>query len=175
MSRLGFAFGSIFLLAVLAAPAAVACSCIPNSPPQEAYEAADLVFVGEVIDIEDEPGTYPAGWRVTLRVLHPVKGVFIETIMVNTANNSAACGFPFEQGRSYFVYADTEESKARVSLCSRTAALEDADADRNAFDVPDDLGSAVSRSRPCGGPTNAAALQVLFLVGLGALLLRRRG
>jgi hypothetical protein len=54
-----------------------------------------------------------------------------EHVEVVTAPNEAACGFTFAVGHSYLVYASALEGDAyRVSLCSRTRRMEDADDDR---------------------------------------------
>lgn len=163
---------ALFVVGMVAARAAVACTCVPNPPPREALEQADAVFVGEVVGIEELGGEFPLR-RVTLRVERPFKGVFVETVAVLTAQGEIGCGFPFERGLRYLVYAYQDGGALHASFCSRTARLEDAEADLIALDaadlLPDDDGGGL-----CGGLTNVAALQGLLFVLLGVALLRRR-
>ncbi len=171
MRGLVMIFG-LLVVGAVAAPPAGACTCVPNPPPREAFQQADAVFVGEVIGIEEIGGEFPLR-HVTLRVERPFKGVFVETVAVWTAQGEIGCGFPFEQGRRYLVYAHRAEDALHASFCSRTARLEDARADLDALDaldlLPDDDGGGL-----CGGLTNVAALQGLLFVLLGVALLRRR-
>src|SRR5262249_11011878 len=78
-----------------------------------------------------------------------------EHVVVVTAPNEAACGFTFEVGRSYLVYASSVEGEAyRVSLCSRTRRMEDADDDRSL------LGAGVVPGSTEAAPADAPAARV---------------
>lgn len=165
---------ALMLVGGMLARPARACTCIPNPPPEEARAAAAGVFAAEVLDLEDVEGSYPSDLRVTLRIIQTFKGDYDETLVVRTANNSAACGFPFQKGGSYLVYVDREESNLRVSLCSRTAALADATEDLIAFGAEDLERSGDASNRRCGGPTNVAALQGMLFVFLLVAWQRRR-
>jgi hypothetical protein len=54
-------------------------------------------------------------------------------VVLYTANDSAACGYNFEKGKSYLVYAHSqkrgEEKVLGTNICTRTALLSDAKED----------------------------------------------
>jgi hypothetical protein len=63
---------------------------------------------------------------VTLEVTTTWKGIAEKNVVVHTASDSAACGFNFEVGESYLVYAyrtGEEGAKDRTlatNICTRT-------------------------------------------------------
>ena len=108
-----------------------ACSCMMQGP-KEAFDEAAAVFEGRVVAIksEAEGAVGPADKRVLLRVVRAWKGIEAEQVQVTTADNSAMCGYHFEPEKSYLVYAHgNDEGGLRVSLCSRTKLIEQADED----------------------------------------------
>lgn len=115
------------LLAALVASDVVACSCAPPPPPKAALEASAAVFSGKVVDVEDIGDFQRA---VTIEVASTWKGVKGRKVTVQTAKHGATCGFGFEKGKSYLVYAyETKQGEAKVlstNLCTRTRALGDA-------------------------------------------------
>ena len=139
-------------MATLSAPdVAHACSCMAQEQP-EAFGQAASVFEGRVVSLEHP--TDPSGEvTVLLDVVRRWKGANEQQLQVVTASNSAACGYNFEDGRSYLVYthAPTDEEGnptdglERVSLCSRTARIEDAAADLAA------MGEGITPVDPHGG------------------------
>lgn len=176
------------LAAVVLAPArAEACSCMQTSF-EDARAGSAAIFEGRVESVEpiDELRV-----RVTLHVTQAWGGVERERVDVVTANNSAACGFAFEVGEHYLVYAgrDEEAQTLSVSLCSRTARMDDAGEDRGRLgsgtipveveDEPDRTPREAPATRAgcascsaAGGQTPSLALLGVF----GALVLvgRRR-
>ena len=130
-------------------------------------DRSDAVFAGRVRSIVRVDYTL----LVQMEVDNSWKGVDEAEIVIRTADNSAACGFPFERGRSYLVYAHADQDGAlHAGICSRTARLSDAQADIEALGV----GESVARRGGCGGPSNIAALQSLLFLGIGLMLVRRR-
>jgi hypothetical protein len=67
--------------------------------------------------------------RVTFRVSKVWKGPISATLAVTTARSGASCGYEFESGRDYLVYAEGTDQGLTVSLCSRTQRLSEADED----------------------------------------------
>lgn len=127
------ALGSALTLALVLAPApARACSCMEIGP-EEAVEQSDAIFEGRVVGVSPAQGEIgPGDNEVVLRVVRAWKGVpqDEEQVTVRTASNSAACGYNFEPDRSYLVYAsESSDGSLRVSLCSRTQLIEQADED----------------------------------------------
>lgn len=158
----------ILLLSLLAPATALACSCImPGTPGAERDQAA-AVFSGRVRSIAEVNDRL----IVRIDVDKSWKGISEGEVVVTTATNSAACGYGFEKGRSYLIYAHADAGAGlNVSLCSRTQRLEEADADIVALGAGDDV-PGIGR---CGGPDNIAALQGLFLVMLALPFSARAG
>lgn len=121
---------------VLQTPVVFACSCVQPDSPLTSLSEAEAVFAGQVTDID-----VPAG--ITFSSLDPVKATFsvsqswkgsIEKIItVSTPRGSASCGFGFEMGQEYLVYAYGNDNDLQVSLCSRTNLLAQAGDDLSAL------------------------------------------
>lgn len=128
-------FGSLVAIAsavLLQAPEAAACSCIRPPEPTAAMHASDHVALVRVTNISPagQAAPMPGSLSVELEVERAFKGAESEPLVVVTAGNSAACGFHFERGQRYLVYAnDTEQGSISVSLCSRTQLASQASAD----------------------------------------------
>jgi hypothetical protein len=116
-------------LVVLGVPReALGCSCIARGPACQAFWTAHAIFDATVVAIE--PVSHPEGVRdrpflsdllVTLDVHRGWKGVQPGPLRVTTASNDAACGYSFERGRRYLVFASTGSNGGLVvSLCSAT-------------------------------------------------------
>lgn len=136
------ALAAIALCALLlsAAPA-LACSCVLQTVAQ-AKQAAVAIFEGRVTSIVDAPGSAVdviPEQRVTLSIARSWRSLeHQETVTLRTAKSGATCGYAFELGTSYLVYAGGEPDKLDVSSCSRTRRLSDAGEDLAA------LGSGVA-------------------------------
>ncbi len=133
-----------------------ACSCVEPRPAQESLVTAQAVFMGKVIEIAEREIKIGSGldsfttteMEVRLAVSKIWKGselvkkytlpkndifpappdVIVDSITIWTAKDSATCGFNFEAGEDYLVYAsllqdEGGEAELRVSLCSRTHQL----------------------------------------------------
>jgi hypothetical protein len=135
-------FGRITLVAAAAlavaffsAPGpAAACDFPAYPPPQEALEEATAVFSGEVVSIDpvdDDPGEqYIAA---TFAVDRAWKGVESSPVIVETHQDEGVCGFPFEVGETYIVYAHSNGSPLTTALYHRTQLLERAGEDLDAL------------------------------------------
>lgn len=123
------AFGVWTMLIGNPAPVS-ACDFDAPPPPQEALDDANAVFTGEVMSIEpvdDDPGEqYIAA---TIEVERTWKGVDSTPVIVETHQHEATCGFPFEEGESYIVYAYSDGTPLTTALYHRTQLLERADED----------------------------------------------
>lgn len=155
---------SLFVAAVvvLLAPAVGACSCIPPGSPQDALNASDAVFSGTVERVAFSGGEN----RVLVDVSRVWKGPSYDAMMVSTAVSSAACGYNFNPGEDYLVYASTQDDgDLSVSLCSRTARLQDAQEDVAALG---DGERPAKTGLPSDGLTGER--QYLLLAGVVSLL-----
>ena len=107
---------------------ASACSCAILGSKQEmakqALSDSAAVFSGEVADAEKQGRTA----TVTLRVSEVWKGPEQGTLEVSTPSQETACGYPFEEGQEYLVYAYGKEEPFKVDLCSETKPLSKAGA-----------------------------------------------
>jgi len=190
-STLFFVLGAL-LCGLAALPAtAYACKCMLPTPEQ-AREAAPLIFEGRVSKIEDVPATPEQGIgtkRVTLALVRTWKGLEDkESVVVSTSASSASCGFTFEPSTSYLVYAaEGEGGVIEVSGCSRTRAMADASEDlavlgagitpvevKPADETKSEPPKTAPRSGGCGSTRGAEASGGLFLLPLTGLLLKRR-
>lgn len=121
--------GGIFLGS---AARASACSCA-SSTVEAYFEKADVVFEGRVIAMEpavdDSTCTGFCDQAVTVRlaVVQRWKGELGEEAIAHTRRSGAACGFPFETGQSYLVYAAVRGEGLLVHLCSGTRPRENAE------------------------------------------------
>ena len=114
-------------LLALAGPGLDACDCKPSPPPKKALEEATAVCLAEVVKVEvDGDGR---NRTVTLKVETWWKGGNGTELVVSTAKAGATCGYNFEKGKRYLVYAHAQEKgkPLRVSLCSRTRTEKEAE------------------------------------------------
>jgi len=118
----------IFVLMIFSfsAEQALACDCAAPPPVREAKEKAAAVFVGEVISIKTVRGDYSR--EVTLKVTKTWKGVLSSQITIMTGGG---CGYFFEEGKSYLIYAYGDKEKPATGICSRTTAAGTEKADRD--------------------------------------------
>lgn len=122
---------TFILTAVFVPQQAHACSCAPYESTEDAYEAADAVFVGEVTDFEGSNGNSIDNRDVEFSIEQVFKGDTNIEQTLETPSDSAACGYNFEEGESYLVFANRwgEETVGplTVSLCSMTQLKSEAD------------------------------------------------
>ena len=165
------AFSLLLLFMLPTATNVMACSCIAPEGPLEELSKSDFVFSGFVEDISRYGSDHGTTLRVHFKVLSSWKGELGEEIIVETADNSAACGYPFKKHDSYLVYGYTYEGKMRTGICTRTAGIEAARDDLTELGK----GEQIGKDRPrCGGPTAAVALQTFMFLFIGMLFSRRR-
>ncbi len=182
----------VAILGLAAHRSAAACSCVMPPPPQEAMASAAAVFEGTVTDVRGPKDDQSGSREVDLRIGRRFKGAEADTVTVTTAGSSAACGYNFELGRTYLVYAGEEDGgQLATSLCSRTARIEDAGDDLSALGggspspdpdpspdpAPQPPPAVEPGKRGCGGCSTGAPVNGvagLLLVMAAALAMRRR-
>ncbi len=155
-------FLSVFFSAV---PVTFACSCIVPGTPQEEMENSDAVFVGTVTNVSSS-STY--GYDVEMSVEQSYKGVESTTVSLHTGTGGGDCGFYFEEGKTYIVYATLVEDTLEVYICSLTGLAEDADFEG--------LGEALPLSEHSGMPTwvYGAGTAVILLATLAYTIKRKK-
>ena len=136
---------------------AVACSCAPPESPSAERKRAAAVFSGRVIEVRGRKGAGRTPGRVeaVFEVGRAWKGVAGKQVSVYTPSDSAACGYGFEAGRSYLVYAYGEEGGLTTGLCSRTKRLEEAGADLDELGPGREVAGGAE-----GGPHSAREVKV---------------
>jgi hypothetical protein len=114
--------------------AAHACSCVADITPKETYSHADVVFVGTVQSVKEKASWGKEFREVAFDVQTIWKGEITGDTTVVTGAGGGDCGFDFEEGETYFVYAGYggfygDEHTLEVNMCNRTALLSLADED----------------------------------------------
>ena len=142
-TSLGLAALSLFA-AGLWASSSDACSCIPPPEPAKALAQSAAVFLAKVIEIDDAGNVNKT---VTLEVEKWWKGGEAARVKVVTPSNGAACGFSFQVGERYLVYAHGARKNDDL-LHSRRSSAVSTTANSKASAFPD-RSSGGFRARPC--------------------------
>lgn len=114
---------------------AFACSCAPSPSVAASLSSAAAVFSGKVTKVDAPQGQVISSAdpvTVTFAVQKVWKGATESQLVVTTALDSASCGYNFELGQEYLVYADQNDGAGAalsVNLCSRTTILPQAQGD----------------------------------------------
>jgi hypothetical protein len=125
------------LAIVFAITTANACSCVGNSSPCSSLSETPVVFVGNVIAVEEtkeiiERFGKPEEIRTSLlahfEIEKSFKGLLDNRVNINveTGGGHGDCGYDFKAGERYIVYADGDPIRDRnvaTSICSRTQQL----------------------------------------------------
>ncbi len=121
-------------------PASVeACSCGGSGLPCEAFWNASAVFSGEVQEVDvivpesvmsDGTRSYgPISKKIHLSVIEKFSGIGEEKFVeINTGGGGGDCGYNFQKGLKYLVYAykDSQTGALSTGICTRTQLLEKA-------------------------------------------------
>jgi hypothetical protein len=177
---------AVLLAALIGHPAtAHACSCAMPNSPRESMERAAAVFAGRASAVSttrrpfltaDFPfiGWLSAGERlVSFEVASVWKGNVTERQVVRTAGDEAMCGYSFERGRDYIVYAYTAPEGLATAICDRTRLVTEAGDDLAAFGPGRQPAPQPEETRT--GVTPAAiVLSAMVVLGAIGLLVARR-
>jgi len=109
----------------------VACSCAQVHGVPEALEQASLVFRGKVL-AEKEEFVNGVNYRAALFLVQEVwQGTDATQVIVRTPAGS--CPFEWERLNDYLIYAYEKDGVTVTDGCTRSAAIEQADADLQAL------------------------------------------
>ncbi len=116
---------SLLLLMIVFASAqkSFACSCVMSPEPiktqvKNAFTGADAIFSGEVVEITSQDEYH---FAVKFKLAKSWKGEFAKEITIITAKDGSMCGYAFEIGKKYIVYANGKNDELSTTNCSRTA------------------------------------------------------
>ena len=120
----------VALFILLAPRSASACTCDPLKDAHEAFDHAEVVFVGTVISVT-KPKPRIVGRRhnlievslelvVRFRVERTWKFATRRYLTLTTMAQTSACGYPFKVGEKYLVFAAADQDGVRTGLCSGT-------------------------------------------------------
>jgi len=115
----------------------MACGCVGPNPVCSVYWSTDSLFLGRVVRIEhvyDQPPEERVvdGKKITIigpgqNLVHfEVTKVYrgapsSEQVVIHTADQGSACGYAFEQGHDYLVYASPQPNgELNTGYCTRT-------------------------------------------------------
>jgi hypothetical protein len=104
---------------------AEACSCFPATSIEDAIRATDSVLEARVTALR-KAADNPEQYVVVLDVKKSHKGAPGPHLEVITEVETAMCGYPFQPGRDYLVYAHRNGERLEVGLCSRTRPIAEA-------------------------------------------------
>lgn len=132
MKRIHWIAGLALVAGLTLSDAVFACSCVMPPGPEAARDASDAVFSGKVTGIARSGRML----EVTIQVDRAWKGAPCGELTLETAADGATCGFGFEEGKSYLVYA-AEEGGLTTNLCTRTRSIDQAEEDLAALGEPE--------------------------------------
>lgn len=148
---LTFILGLLSLAAVQPTPV-YACSCAPSSI-DEARQQADAIFLGNVIAVDRhikasqgmrvrltrpfpfvaldrQWGRFTGPSHVTFELNQAWKGAAQQRVTIEALEqNGVNCGYSFEVGQPYLVYARDTGATLEHILCGRTRTVQEAQAD----------------------------------------------
>ena len=130
---------------------ASACSCVPPGSVQEETDRSTRVFVGRVTHTEERSAKMENGWLasailwikglfgaspppdhqyyphmlVTFEVIEWFKGQAAPDVELHTGMGGGDCGYFFETGMTYVVYAHGIDGDLGASICSLTGPASD--------------------------------------------------
>ena len=129
---------------VLVPLSAAACDCGYAGAPCKAFEKTPTVFVGRVvkistIDLKTASGDDYKDRLVSFEVERSYRGLTTKTAVVLSGWNSD-CGYRFQEGVRYLVYAypHSPTAKLTTSICTRTRPLSEASEDLEYLEKKDD-------------------------------------
>lgn len=101
-----------------------ACSCAFQASPLESMDRSVAVFKGLAVSVKPASlnlfRSTASPVKVSFQVDEVWKGHVTSQIAVETAESSASCGFEFQEGERYVVFAQSSASSLEVNACGGT-------------------------------------------------------
>ncbi|WP_239696788.1 hypothetical protein [Paenibacillus oryzisoli] len=177
MVVLGCSFITIFHAAN-----AYACSCAMPQTVEAQFNRSEAVFAGRVLDVNEQRNVNGSMTKAArFEVSRIWKGASQSQFIIHTGSGGGDCGFNFEKGKEYLVYAGRSSMYGDKELlvtiiCDRTAALDQAHEDLAVLgegNVPTkkvQLEGELSRMQPVA----LVAIVGFVLVGTSIVFIRRK-
>jgi hypothetical protein len=126
---------SAFIYLFVNTSVGLACTCEMPKPGvtlkqavAQARDKAKAVFSGEVVEVIKNPQVFYI--EVRFKVEHSWKQVRTNQLVIRTGRGGGDCGYRFEVGERYLVYAYGSDVPAfETNICQRTRKLTDAQDD----------------------------------------------
>ncbi len=148
----------LFILIALWGQFIFACDC--QKPTfQAAYDSANIVFVGKATEVTTN--WMSGGWKATFVVENSWKMPSDGILVVNTPWEKD-CGFRFEVGQKYLIYAK-KKFTTKTKICYGTRLLSEANEDVQA------LGEGIKPTSTGKGYYFSALLMLLSVLGFAFL------
>ena len=116
------------------------CTCTPPVSATEELEKSDAVFTGKVLEVITDTinaeNTIFTFYKIKFEISAVWKGVNSEQVVISTSMQASVCGFLFEQGIEYIVYAFNDGTSLSTNICTRTKKLSEAQEDLNELGTP---------------------------------------
>ncbi len=128
MNKIIFTIFFFAFFTVLSASNVIACSCVPQGSEsietqvKEAFTNSTAVFVGEVVEVIEKPDAFSV--EVKFKVVKSWKNEFEDTVSITTGRGGGDCGYHFEVGKKYLIYAGGDKHNLKTNICTRTSAFE---------------------------------------------------
>ncbi len=128
MNKIIFTIFLFTFFIVLNTSNALACSCAPQESDsietqvKEAYTNSTAVFVGEVVEVIEKPDTFIT--EVKFKNMKSWKNELQDEITITTGRGGGDCGYEFEVGKKYLIYAYGDKGKLGTNICTRTSDFE---------------------------------------------------
>jgi hypothetical protein len=124
VSCLAFSFMTIFI------PSTVyACSCALTPTVEAQFIRSEAVFAGRVVEVKEQRNLNGSMTKAALFEVSRIwKGGSESQIIIHTGSGGGDCGYHFEEGKEYLVYAHPSNMYGDKELlvtiiCDRTNAL----------------------------------------------------
>ena len=119
---------------------AAACSCVHGPTPCEAFASSPIVFVGEVLSVEETGGDF----HMRLRVVRALKGIKATTADL-WSDASSSCGVRLVEGGRYVVYTSLAGRRMSIHACGYGRRLAPGEPDPELPPAPGSVYGRVSR------------------------------
>ena len=119
---------------------AAACSCVHGPTPCEAFASSPIVFVGEVLSVEETGGNF----HMRLRVVRALKGIKGTTADL-WSDARSSCGVRLDEGGRYVVYTSLAGGRMSIHACGYGRRLAPGEPDPELPPAPGSVYGRVSR------------------------------